>query len=185
MRSMPAIFADRVCGHLLKRPAAHARPGCDPATTHATNAHRKDYARHCCIERSGCPRWGQAGDFRAERPPRKPESVPKWARAACRRSSGGATSPQCNSAVLRTRRHGGGWPRRTHRDHLCCVCFTWRLLWRGWQPVPRSDLERSVSANSRSSRGHSLERGTPLSVAPSSLMLLVARLICRARSPTR
>ena len=140
---------------------------------------------HCCIERSGWPRWGQADDFRAERPPRRPESAPKWGESGVPAVQRRATSPQCNSAFLRTRRHGGGWPRRTHRDHLCCVCFTWRLLWRGWQPVPRSDLERSVSANSRSSRGHSLERGTPLSVAPSSLMLLVARLICRARSPTR
>ena len=57
--------------------------------------------RHCCIERSGWPRWGQADDFRAERPPRRPESAPKWGESGVPAVQRRATSPQCNSASSR------------------------------------------------------------------------------------
>ena len=40
-----------------------------------------DYGGHCCIERSGCPRWGQKGNFRPDRPLPKPKLMPNWGKS--------------------------------------------------------------------------------------------------------
>jgi hypothetical protein len=64
-----------------------------------------DRYRHCCVERSGCPQWGQTCDFRVDRRPCKPESVPKWGERGAPAVSRRATSPQCNSALQPYRAH--------------------------------------------------------------------------------
>jgi hypothetical protein len=65
----------------------------------------QEFDGHCCVEGSGCPQWGQTCDFRVDRRPCKPESVPKWGERGAPAVSRRATSPQCNSALQPYRAH--------------------------------------------------------------------------------